>query len=116
MYVDFKREQKQHFTLIVEEPSFYRLETSGRLATQLTVRTALITQLFTAKQNGIGRNALVQQYLRPGAYQITVQTQGKSRGRAGIHLRRTSLNPQEGLTVGVVKKTHLQPDAALRYT
>ena len=116
LYVDFKREQKQHFTLIVEEPSFYRLETSGRLATQLTVRTALITQLFTAKQNGIGRNALVQQYLRPGAYQITVQTQGKSRGRAGIHLRRTSLNPQEGLTVGVVKKTHLQPDAALRYT
>ena len=116
LYVDFKREQKQHFTLIVEEPSLYRLETSGRLATQLTVRTALITQLFTAKQNGIGRNALVQQYLRPGVYQITVQTQGQSRGRAGIHLRRTPLNLQGELTVGSVKKAHLKPDAALRYT
>ena len=126
LYLDFKRNQKQHFTLIVEEPSFYRLETSGRLATQLTVRTALITQLFTApakrgsserdKQNGIGRNALVQQYLKPGVYQITVQTQDKSRGRAGIHLRRTPLNLQGELTVGSVKKAHLQPDVALRYS
>ena len=116
LYVNFERKQKQHFTLTVEEPSLYRLETSGRLATQLTVRTALITQLFTVKQNGIGRNALVQQYLRPGVYQITVQTQGQSRGRVGIHLRRTSLRLEEGLTVGVVKKTHLQPDVALRYT
>ena len=108
--------RKQHFTLIVEEPSLYRLETSGRLATQLTVRTALITQLFTEKQNGIGRNALVQQYLRPGVYQVTVQTQGQSRGRAGIHLRRTPLNLQGELTVGAIKKAHLQPDVALRYT
>ena len=116
LYVNFKRKQKQHFTLIVEEPSLYRLETSGRLATQLTVRTALITQLFTAKQNGVGRNALVQQYLRPGVYQITVQTQGQSRGRAGIHLRRTPLHLEEGPTVGAVKKAHLKPDVALRYT
>ena len=114
LYVDFKRNQKQHFTLIVEEPSLYRLETSGRLATQLTVRTSLITQLSTAKENGIGRNALVQQYLRPGVYHVTVQTQGQSRGRAGIHLRRTALL-EEGLTVGMVKKTHLKPDVAVRY-
>ena len=116
VYVNFDRKQKQHFTLIVEEPSLYRLETSGRLATQLTVRTALNTQLFTDQQKGIGRNALVQQYLRPGVYQITVQTQGQSRGRAGIHLRRTPLHLEEGPTVGAVKKAHLQPDVALRYT
>ena len=116
LYANFDRKQKQHFTLIVKEPSLYRLETSGRLATQLTVRTVLTTQLFTKKENGIGRNALVQQYLRPGVYQITVQTQGQSRGRAGIHLRRTPLNLQGELTAGSVKKAHLQPDAALRYT
>ena len=116
LYINFERKQKQHFTLIVDEPSLYRLETSGRLATRLTVRTALITQLFTEKQNGIGRNALVQQYLRPGVYQITVQTQGQSRGRVGIHLRRTPLNRQGELTVGSIKKAHLQPDVAIRYT
>lgn len=115
VYADFKRNQKRHFTLIVEESSLYRLETSGRLATQLTVRTALVTQLFSAKENGIGRNALVQQYLRPGVYHVTVQTRGKSRGRAGIHLRRTDLLEDE-LTVNAVKKTHLKPDVALRYT
>ena len=116
LYANFDRRQKQHFTLIVKEPSLYRLETSGRLATQLTVRTALTTQLFTKKENGIGRNALVQQYLRPGVYQITVQTLGQSRGRAGIHLRRTPLHLEVGPTAGAVKKAHLQPDAALRYT
>ena len=116
LYINFERKQKQHFTLIVDEPSLYRLETSGRLATRLTVRTALITQLFTEKQNGIGRNSLVQQYLRPGVYQITVQTQGQSRGRVGIHLRRTPLNRQGELTVGAIKKAHLQPDVAIRYT
>ena len=116
LYVNFERKHKQHFTLIVKAPSFYRLETSGRLATQLTVRTALTTQLFTKIENGIGRNALVQQYLRPGVYQITVQTQGRSRGRAGIHLRRTPLNLQGELTVGAIKKARLQPDVALRYT
>ena len=115
VYADFERNQKQHFTLIVEEPSLYRLETSGRLATQLTVRTALVTQLFTAKENGIGRNALVQQYLRPGVYHVTVQTRGKSRGRAGIHLRRTDLL-EDKLTVDAIKKTYLKPDVALRYT
>ena len=116
LYVNFERKQKQHFTLMVEEPSLYRLETSGRLATRLTVRTALIIQLFTAERNGVGRNALVQQYLRPGVYQITVQAQRQSRGRAGIHLRRTPLNLQEGLAVGSVKKMHVGPDVALRYT
>ena len=116
LYANFERRQKQHFTLIVKEPSLYRLETSGRLATQLTVRTALTTQLFAKKENGIGRNALVQQYLRPGVYHITVQTQGRSRGRAGIHLRRTPLRLEEGPTAGAVKKAHLQPDGALRYT
>ena len=115
VYAAFERNQKRHFTLSVEEPSLYRLETSGRLATQLTVRTALVTQLFSAKENGIGRNALVQRYLRPGVYHVTVQTRGKSRGRVGIHLRRTDLLEDE-LTVDAVKKTHLKPDVALRYT
>ena len=58
---------------------------------------------------------MVQQYLRPGVYHVTVQTRGKSRGRAGIHLRRTDLL-EDKLTVDAVKKTPLKPDVALRYT
>jgi len=116
LYVDFARGEKKHFTLLVEQPGLYRLETGGRMATGLTVRTPIITSLFTASQNGIGRNALVQQYLKPGEYQITVQTQGKSKGRAGIHLHRTSLIEQNGPEVDGMKKQTLEPNAAVRYS
>ncbi len=112
---DFERGERQHVTLRVEEPGLYRLETSGRLATSLTVRTRLIPSLFSNQQNGIGRNALVQQYLRPGEYQVTVQTQGRSKGHAGIHLRRNALTQERGLKTGILKKITLAPDAAVRY-
>ena len=116
MYADFARGEKKHFTLQVEEPGLYRLETSGRMAISLTVRTSIITSLFTASQNGIGRNALVQQYLKPGEYQITVQTQGKSKGRTGLQLRRTSLIEQKGPKVEGMKKQSLEPNVAVRYS
>jgi len=115
LYRNFDRKEKQHFTLLVEEPGLYRLETSGRLATRITVRNRFTTSLFSTEQNGIGRNALVQQYIKPGEYQITVQTLGKSKGRAGIHLRRAPLIEEDDLRVGIQKKIHLVPDEAVRY-
>ena len=115
LYVGFDRGEKKHFTLLVEEPGLYRLETSGRMASRLTVRTAIVTSLFGANQNGIGRNALVQQYLRPGKYQITAQTQGRSKGRAGIHLHRTSLIAKNFPKVDDMDKGSLEPNAAVRY-
>lgn len=115
LFRKFERNERQHFTVLVKEPGLYRLETSGRLATRLTVRTHFITRLFAAEQNGIGRNALVQQYLKPGEYQITVQTLGRSKGRAGVHLRRAALIEESGLRVGVLKKIHLPADEAVRY-
>ena len=115
LYRDFKREEQQHFTVLVEQPGLYRLETSGRLATRITVRNRFTTNLLTAEQNGIGRNALVQQYLKPGEYQVTVQTLGKSKGHAGILLRRAAIVEEAGLRVGVRKKIQLVPGEAVRY-
>ena len=115
LHQDFDRQEKQHFILLVERPGLFRLETSGRLATRITVRTRFITSLFGAEQNGIGRNALVQQYLRQGEYYITVQTLGRSKGRAGIHLHRTPLMEEDGLRTGIQKKIRLMPDEAVRY-
>ena len=115
LFRSFEREERQHFTLLVEEAGLYRLETSGRLATRITVRNHFNPALFSAEQNGIGRNALVQQYLKPGEYQVTVQTLGLSRGRAGVHLRQTPLQHEAGLSVGSQKKVRLQPDEAIRY-
>ena len=115
LFRNFEREERQHFTLLVEQAGLYRLETSGRLATRITVRNHFNPSLFSAEQNGIGRNALVQQYLKPGEYQITVQTLGRSRGHAGIHLHQTPLQYETGLSVGGQKKVRLQPDEAIRY-
>lgn len=115
LFREYEREERQHFTLLVEEAGLYRLETSGRLATRIIVRNHFNPALFSAEQNGIGRNALVQQYLKSGEYQVTVQTLGHSRGRAGLHLRQTPLQHEAGLSVGTQKKIRLQPDEAIRY-
>ncbi len=111
----YDRTEQKHFTLIVKEPGLYRLETSGRLATRLKVRTRLITSLFTETQNGIGRNALIQQYLKLGEYLVTVQPRGRSTGRMGVHLRRAPLITKEGLAPGILQRLHLNPDEAVRY-
>ncbi|MCP5047231.1 MAG: hypothetical protein GY940_08670, partial [bacterium] len=116
LFRDFDRTQTKSFLLQVDEPGLYRLETTGRMAMAITVRTRTSTSLYHAQQNGIGRNALIQQFLKPGDYLVQVQTIGQSKGRAGIVLRHTQLNTIDGLSQGVVKRNSLSPDAAIRYT
>ncbi len=113
LYRDFKRGESQYFVLEVQDPALYRLETTGRLATQLSLRTRVQTKLFLQSQNGIGRNALIQQYLRPGEYLVTVQVLGKSQGRLGVHLKREELTEGEPLLIDIPQKHALVPDAAV---
>lgn len=115
LFRDFDYEEKKRFLLQVKEPGLYRLETTGRMATAIKVRTRTITSLFSASQNGIGRNALVQDYLKPGSYLVDVQTLGRSRGRGGVHLRRTGLDDVAGLDDGSIKRCSVPEDAAVRY-
>jgi hypothetical protein len=115
LFRDFDYEEKQEFLLRVKEPALYRLETTSRMATGITVRTRTITSLFNARQNGIGRNALVLQYFKPGDYLVSVQVQGRSKGRAGIRLRRTALTEITGLRDGGIKRNRVAADAAIRY-
>ncbi len=115
LFRNFDREERQQFLLRVESPALYRLETTGRMATSMTVRTRTVISMFSAKQNGIGRNALVQQYLKPGDYLVAVRTLGLSRGRAGIVLRRTALDDLGPLADGGIKRCTAPPDAATRH-
>ena len=114
-YTDFERGQTREFLLRVQKPAFYRLETTGLLATAIKVRSFLVASLFTAQENGIGRNALVQQYLKPGDYVVAVSTLGQTRGRAGLRLRRTPLEFSDELAIGNVSRKRVAADAALRY-
>jgi len=114
LYVDFARGEAKFYILRVTEAGLYRLETSGRLATRIRVRTRLTTSLFGATENGVGRNALVQQYFRPGEYLVSVQVRGNSAGRAGIHLRRTPLAEVSGLAPGGIVRRSVPADDAIR--
>jgi hypothetical protein len=115
LFRDFDYREKQEFLLRVQEPALYRLETTGRMAAGITVRTRTITSLFNARQNGIGRNALVQQYFKPGDYLVSAAVLGRSKGRAGVHLQRTFLTEITGLRDGVIKRNQVAADAAIRF-
>jgi hypothetical protein len=114
-YADYDRSQTREFLLRVEKPAFYRLETTGLLATSIKVRSFLVASLFAAQENGIGRNALVQQYLKPGDYVVAVSTLGQTMGRAGLRLRRTPLEFSDELAIGNVSRKRVAADAALCY-
>src|SRR5207302_9619729 len=52
------------------------------------LRTPTVLQVAHDQGSGRGRNCLVQAYLRPGRYLLTVRTEGRSRGRAGVVMTR----------------------------
>jgi len=115
LFRNFDYKERKQFLLQVKTPALYRLETTGRMTTSITVRSRVTISLFKASQNGIGRNALVQQYFKPGDYLVNVQTMGQSKGRAGIFLGRTELENIAGLSDGTMKRCSVPPDAAVRY-
>jgi hypothetical protein len=79
------------------------------------VRTALNPRLFTAEKNGIGRNALIEAYLRPGDYLIEARSLGLSKGRAGLHLSRNPLQEVAALQEGYISRKTVAAASALRY-
>ena len=115
IFSDYGRREIKSFLLRVDQPALYRIETSGRLAMGLTVRTPLVTSLFKSEQNGVGRNALIQSYLKSGYYLIEARTLGLSRGRAGLHLRRNPLRDTGELLENLVSRKTIDADQALRY-
>jgi hypothetical protein len=112
---DYNYNDRKSFCLVVKEPAMYRLETSGRLSTMINVRTALRESLFATRMNGTGRNALVQEYFRPGEYLVSAGTVDQSRGRAGLHLKKTPLLDGGTLVPGQVLKHTVEQDVGVKY-
>jgi hypothetical protein len=90
-FLDLDRVHSTPYAFSVGEPGIYRIETSGRLATRLMIRDRFLNFTRTAEANGIGRNALISEYLLSGAYQIVAGTVGKSAGRLGLSAFRNPL-------------------------
>jgi hypothetical protein len=84
VYADLARHQSMTFALQVGQDALYQFQTTGLLETGGAIRTRVNPSLAQVEGNGVGRNFLLQPYLREGDYQLTVQAQGNTAGHAGI--------------------------------
>jgi len=112
---DLDRGASATFLLRASAPALYRLQSTGLLATEGNVRTRTVTSLERESQNGVGRNFLVQPYLREGDYQLTVSAQGLSTGHLGVTLSRTRLIEGGFITSGLPARTSLPAGEAVAY-
>jgi hypothetical protein len=90
-FLDLARGSSATFLVEAGNPGLYQLQTTGVLATAATLRTRTVTSLAAGRANGVGRNALVRQYLRVGDFQATVTAIGRSQGHLGVELLTTPL-------------------------
>ena len=114
-FFDLDRHRQQTFLVRVQKPGLYRLESTGLLATSGNLRTRTVTTFDREEQNGVGRNFLIQQYLREGDYQLTVETQGETRGHLGVELVQTEILDGGELSDGIVARARVPASQAMLY-
>ena len=88
---DLERGGNATFAVAADRPALYRLESTGLLAVEGSLRTRTLPLLDRASENGSGRNFLLERYLREGDYQLTVAALGQSAGHLGVRLARAEL-------------------------
>lgn len=91
-FLDLERNAGATFFLQADKPALYEIRSTGLLATSGTLRTRTVPELRREEANGVGRNFLLQQYLREGDYQATVSAVGRSRGHLGVEIATTPLD------------------------
>lgn len=114
-FLDLGVQEQRTAVLTVPAPGFYRVETTGLLKTALTIRSAVRTKLFSAEANGVGRNALLSQYLKEGEYLLTVQTLGASAGHAGVKVARTEVTEAGDLLLDREAKAEILANRGIAY-
>jgi uncharacterized protein len=115
IFLDLAHNQKATFNVTVDKPALYRLESSGIIETAGAIRTRTVTSLDDATANGIGRNFVIQQYLREGDYQLTAQPAGESFGAIGLALTSTQVADFGLLEPELWARATLSPGQAGRY-
>jgi hypothetical protein len=104
------------FLVNADKPALYQLQTTGVLATAMALRTRTVTSIAQASANGIGRNALVRQYLREGDFQATVRTVGRSQGHLRVELAATPLREGGEIHVEVPARITLGAGEGVAYS
>lgn len=115
VFMDLGVREQRTALLSVASPGLYRIETTGLLKTSLTLRSAVRTKLFAAEANGIGRNALLSQYLKEGTYLLTTQTMDESAGHLGLRVKRTEVTTGAPLSLGHEVKAEVPAHQGIVY-
>ncbi len=111
-----ERKASNTFRVRADRAGLYRLETTGLLATEGNLRTRVVTSLDRQRANGVGRNALLQTYLREGDYQFTVQAVDQSTGALGVRLTHAPVRDGGRLRDGIPARGRLPAGEAVAYT
>jgi hypothetical protein len=114
-FINLARNQTVDFALPVNQDALYHFETTGLLETGGAIRTRTNPSLAQAEGNGVGRNFLLQPYLREGDYQLAVQAQGMTTGHAGVTVTRTPLRDEGLLNPNLPARMTLEPGSAALY-
>ncbi|MTJ79762.1 MAG: hypothetical protein F8N37_01890 [Telmatospirillum sp.] len=112
---DLSRQQSATFLVTVDRPALYRLESTGLLETSGVLRTRVQPSLDQAAGNGVGRNFLLQQYLRAGVYQLSVSPRGRTQGHLGVLLSASPVGEGGTLSPGVAAHAALAAGQGLSY-
>ena len=114
-FLDLAADENATFNVAVDRPALYRMESSGIIETAGAIRTRTVTSLDDQSANGIGRNFLLQQYLREGDYQLTTHPAGKSFGAIGLSVEATPVADLGALEPELWVRATLSPGQAGRY-
>jgi hypothetical protein len=114
-FLDLGRSESATFLVRADRPGLYAVRSTGLLATAGTLRTRTVPSLRREEANGVGRNFLLQQYLREGDYQATVQALGASRGHLGLALESVPLLDGGELREGIPGHFTLPAGQAVAY-
>jgi hypothetical protein len=114
-YVDLAQGESMTFDVPVSQDALYRFETTGLIETGGTIRTRTIPSLMSVEGNGIGRNFLLQPFLREGEYQLTVTAQGQTAGHAGVAVTETPPADEGDLAPNQPARLTLEPGQAALY-
>jgi hypothetical protein len=91
VFTDIDRNSNVTWFLNVKEPSLYKVETTGRLATDVLIMDRFGNFSISGSCNGVARNALILTYLLSGQYRLLVKTVDQSAGRMGIAVQKCNL-------------------------
>lgn len=115
-FTDIDRNSSATWFLNVTEPSLYKVETTGRLATTILIQDRFGNFNISQSCNGVARNALMLPYLLSGQYRILVSTVDQSAGRMGITVQKCNLVEGGKIQKEYENRTSVPEFSGVRYT